>query len=57
MFREYVDRGRRPEDWAQVKEVRNSASEMITAAKDKHHVTLGRTLKVNRQVMKHIGLS
>ena len=52
MFREYVDRGRRPEDWAQVKEVRNSTSKMITDAKEKYHIKLGRKLTVNSQDVK-----
>ena len=47
-----MDRGRRPEDWAQVKEVRNSTSKMTTDAKDKYHVTLGRKLTVNSQDVK-----
>ena len=42
VFRHYVNRGRRPEDWAKVKDVRNSTSKMITDAKQKYHITLGR---------------
>ena len=47
--RKHVNRGRRPEDWAKVKEVRNSTSKMITDAKQKYHITLGRKLTVNSQ--------
>ena len=52
MFRHYVNRGRRPEDWAKVKEVGNSTSKMITDARQRYHITLGRKLTVNSQDIK-----
>ena len=40
VYRRYVKRGRKPEDWTRVKQVKNDATKMITDAK-KNHIILG----------------
>ena len=44
VYRKFLDRGRRQEDWALVKEARYEASKMIIDAKDKYFRNLGRKL-------------
>ena len=41
VYRRYVKRGRKPEDWTRVKQVKNDATKMITDAKNKCHSGLG----------------
>ena len=41
VFKKFLDRGRKQEDWNLVKEVRNETSKMITNAKEKYHQKLG----------------
>ena len=43
-YRKFLDRGRRQEDWALVKEARYEASKMIIDAKDEYFRNLGRKL-------------
>ena len=40
MYRRYVKRGRKPEDWTRVKQVKNDATKMITDAKNKYYAGL-----------------
>ena len=44
VYRNFLDRGRKQEDWALVKEARHEASKMIIEAKDKYFRNLGRKL-------------
>ena len=44
VYRKFLDRGRRQEDWALVKEARYEALKMIIDAKDKYFCNLGRKL-------------
>ena len=44
VFKKFLDRGRRQEDWNLVKEVRNETSKMITDAKEKYYQKLGHKL-------------
>ena len=40
----YIKRGRKPEDWTRVKQVKNDATKMITDAKTKYYSRLGKKL-------------
>ena len=40
VYHRYVKRGRRPEDWTRVKQVKNDATKMITDAKNKYYSRL-----------------
>ena len=44
VYRRYVKRGRKPEDWTHVKQVKNDAIKMITDAKNKYYSRLGEKL-------------
>ena len=44
VYRRYVKRGRKPEDWTRVKQVKNDATKMITDAKNKYYSRLGEKL-------------
>ena len=41
VYRRYVQRGRKPEGWARVKQVKNDATKMITDAKNKYYSWVG----------------
>ena len=41
VYRRYVKRGRKPEDWTRVKHVKNDATKMITDAKTKYYSGVG----------------
>ena len=44
VYRKYVKRGRKPEDWTRVKRVKNDTTRMITDAKNKYYSRLGEKL-------------
>ncbi len=44
VYKKYVDKGRREEDWLHVKEVRNETSKMIQLAKETYYLNQGRKL-------------
>ena len=44
VYRGHVKRGRKPEDWTRIKQVKNDATKMITEAKNKHYSGLGEKL-------------
>ena len=44
VYRRYVKRGRKPEDWTRVNQVKNDATKMITDAKNKYYSGLGKKL-------------
>ena len=44
VYRRYVKRRRKPEDWTHVKQVKNDATKMITDAKNKYYSWLGEKL-------------
>ena len=44
VYNKYVKRGRKPDDWDYVRQVRNETSAMITNTKDDYFVALGRKL-------------
>ena len=44
VYRRYVKRGRKPEDWTHVKQVKNDATKMITDAKNKYYSRLDEKL-------------
>ena len=52
VYRKYVKRGQRKEDWNQVKDIRNETSKMIISAKEKHFLNLGRKLSDPNQGIK-----
>ena len=49
VYRKFLDRGRRQEDWTLVKEARCEASVMVINAKDKCFGNLGRKLAGTNQ--------
>ena len=44
VYNKYVRRGRRPDEWDNVRLIRNDTSKMITTAKDNYFASLGRKL-------------
>ena len=44
VYKRIVQRGRRQEDWALVKNIRNETSKLITSAKEDYYACLGRKL-------------
>ena len=52
VYRKYVRRGQRKEDWDQVKNIRNETSKMIINAKEKYFLNLGRKLSDPNQGIK-----
>ena len=52
VYRKYVKRGQRKEDWNQVKDIRNKTSKMIIRAKEKYFLNLGRKLSDPNQGIK-----
>ena len=52
VYRKYVQRGQRKEDWNQVKDIRNETSKMIINAKEKYFLNLGRKLSDPNQGVK-----
>ena len=44
VYNKYVSRGRRPDEWDNVRLIRNDTSKMITTAKDNYFTSLGRKL-------------
>ena len=52
VYRKFVQRGRRQEDWNQVKETRNETSKMIIRAKESYYLNLGRKLSDPNQGIK-----
>ena len=51
----YVRRGRRPDEWDNVRLIRNDTSKMITIAKDNYFASLGRNSRILQLELKHIG--
>ena len=52
VYRKYVRRGQRKEDWDHVKNIRNETSKMIISAKEKYFLNLGRKLSDPNQGIK-----
>ena len=44
VYKRFVQRGRRQEDWALVKNIRNETAKLITSAKEDYYASLGRKL-------------
>ena len=44
VYRKYVKRGRKPDDWMRVKQIKTDTAKMITDAKDNYHTDLGKRL-------------
>lgn len=51
-YRNFVQRGRREEDWERVKNVRNATSKLIVKAKESYFLKLGRKLSDPKQGLK-----
>ena len=44
VYRKYVKRGRKPDDWTRVKQIKTDTAKMITDAKNKNYTDLGKRL-------------
>ena len=55
VYNKYVRRGRRPDEWDNVRLIRNHTSKMITTAKDNYFASLGQKLSILKLELKHIG--
>ena len=44
VYRKYVKRGRKPDDWTRVKQIKTDTAKMITDAKNKYYTDLGKRL-------------
>ena len=44
VHRKYVKRGRKPDDWMRVKQIKTDTSKMITDAKNNYYIDLGKRL-------------
>ena len=56
VYNKYVKRGRKPDEWECVRQVRNETSAMITNSKDDYFAELGRKLSNPNNGPKIFGL-
>ena len=55
VFNRYVKRGRKPEHWEYVKQVRNATSRMITNARENYFQNLGKSFLIRQMALKLTG--
>ena len=55
VYNKYVRRGSRPDEWDNVRLIRNDTSKMFTTAKDNYFASLGQNSRILQLVLKHIG--
>ena len=44
VYRKYVKRGRKPDEWTRVEQIKTDTAKMITDAKNKYYADLGKRL-------------